>query len=51
MLAGVSHMTMRLYEADPLSVKSDSKRGACAKLYEKLRDLLQSAPLSRSAAA
>ncbi len=39
-LAGVSHITLRLYEADPQCVKSEAKRTSCAALYAKLRALL-----------
>lgn len=50
-LAGVSRPTLVLYEADPMAVKSDSKRAACAALYSHLSDLLSAAPFSRSVAA
>lgn len=39
-LAGVSHITLRLYEADPEAVKSRDKRVACKALYGRLRTLL-----------
>jgi hypothetical protein len=50
-LAGVSRPTLVLYEADPMAVKSDTKRAACSALYERLRSLLAETPLSRSIAA
>jgi len=49
-LAGVSHVTIRLYEADPFSVKGDAKREQCAQLYRELRALLERCPGRRSAA-
>jgi hypothetical protein len=42
-LAGVSHITLRLYEADPQSVKNDSKRASCAAMYDRFRALLTEA--------
>jgi hypothetical protein len=46
-IAGVSHPTLRLYEADPEAVCSKELRGACAELYEHLRALLGREPLRR----
>jgi hypothetical protein len=46
-LAGVSRPTLTLYEADPMAVRSDAKRKACARLYEELRRLLARAPFTR----
>lgn len=49
-LAGVSHATLRVYEADPRAVKSEKLRMACAELYEHLRSLLGREPLRRDEA-
>jgi hypothetical protein len=40
-LAGVNHLTLRLYEADPMAVKNPKKRARCARFYECLRVFLQ----------
>ncbi len=39
-LARVNHLTLRLYEADPMAVKNPKKRDRCARLYERLRAFL-----------
>jgi len=40
-LAGVSHLTLRLYEADPQAVRKPSKQEACAALYRRMRAMLE----------
>ena len=45
-LAGVSHPTLRLYEADPQAVRGERLRQACADLYESLRKLLEREPFT-----
>lgn len=39
-LAGVGRETLTRYEIDPLAVHSETKRAACAKVYERFRGLL-----------
>lgn len=49
-LAGVSHATLRVYEADPQAVKSELLRMACAALYDELRALMAREPLRETCA-
>ncbi len=44
-ITGISYATMTLYEADPMAVKSEARRQACALFYEELRRLLSKAPM------
>ena len=39
-LAGVSRLTLMLYESDPQAIRKPLKREACATLYRRLRTVL-----------